>query len=98
MYFNCSLGKVIAIENRIDERNDYILSLFSSFVKSVFICQKALMHKTFLLCVFVFIQQAFINYNFSFARFRAHKICLGARPCTWELVHVKEQTCMLLIT
>ena len=28
------------------------------------------------------------------AKFRARKIVLHARPCAWEIVHVKEQTCM----
>ena len=32
--------------------------------------------------------QAFVNYNFSYTRFRAHKVVLAARPCTWEIVHV----------
>ena len=44
------------------------------------------------------LQQAFINYNFfSYTRFCARKTVLGASLCTWEIVHVKEQTCMLLI-
>ena len=43
-------------------------------------------------------RQAFINYNFSCARFHAHKTVLGARPCTWETVHIKEQTSTLIIT
>ena len=34
--------------------------------------------------------QAFINYNFSYTRFRARKTVLGARPCTWEIVSEKE--------
>ena len=41
--------------------------------------------------------QAFINYNFSYTRFRACKTVLGARPCTLEIVPVKEQTCTLLV-
>ena len=41
--------------------------------------------------------QAFINYNFSCTRFRARKTVLRARPCTWEIVHVKEQIYRLLI-
>ena len=41
--------------------------------------------------------QAFINYNFSYARFRVRETVLGACPCTWEIVHVKEQMCTLLI-
>ena len=46
------------------------------------------------------IYQAFINYNFllmNFIRFHAHQTVLGARLPTWEIEHVKEQTCMLLI-
>ena len=34
--------------------------------------------------------QAFINYNFSYTRFRVRKTVLGARPCTWEIVSEKE--------
>ena len=41
--------------------------------------------------------QVFINHDFLRTRFRACKIVLGARPCTWEIVHIKEQTCTLLI-
>ena len=35
--------------------------------------------------------QAFINYSFSC------KTVLGGHPCMWEIVHIKEQTCMLVI-
>ena len=41
--------------------------------------------------------QTFINYNFLCTRFCACKTVLGARPCTLEIVDVKEQTCTLLI-
>ena len=34
----------------------------------------------------------------SYTRFCAHKIILGARLCIWEIVHLKEKTCTLLIT
>ena len=40
---------------------------------------------------------AFINYNFPYTRFRARKTVLGARPFTWEIVHVKQETYTLLI-
>ena len=33
--------------------------------------------------------QVFINHDFLRTRFRACKIVLGARPCTWEIVHIK---------
>ena len=41
--------------------------------------------------------QAFINYNFPYTRFCAHKTVLGACPCLWEIVSIKGQTCTLLI-
>ena len=41
-------------------------------------------------------QQAFINYNFSYTKFRACETVLGARPCTWQIVNGKEQICTLL--
>ena len=39
--------------------------------------------------------EAFIN--FSYTRFHAHKTILGAFQCTWEIVRLKEQTCVILI-
>ena len=36
-------------------------------------------------------------YFFLYTRFHARKTVLGVRPCTWEIMHVKEQTCTLLI-
>ena len=44
-----------------------------------------------------FEEQAFINYNFLYTKFRARKTVLGARLCTWEIMHIKEQTCIILI-
>ena len=41
--------------------------------------------------------QAFINLNFLCMRFGAYKTVLGACLCMLEIVHVKEQTCTLLI-
>ena len=41
--------------------------------------------------------QAFINYNFLYTRFYACKTILHARPCTWEIMHIKEKTYTLLI-
>ena len=41
--------------------------------------------------------QAFVNYNFCIWYFVHAKPFLGARPYTWEIVHVKKQTCTLLI-
>ena len=41
--------------------------------------------------------QAFINYNFLYARFFACKTILGARPRMWQIVPVKEQMCMSLL-
>ena len=41
--------------------------------------------------------QAFRDYNFLKTKFCVHKTVLGAHPYTWEMVHVKEQTCTLLI-
>ena len=40
--------------------------------------------------------QAFKNYSFLYTGFRALKISLGARSCSWKIVHEKEQTCRLL--
>ena len=39
--------------------------------------------------------QVFINYIFLCTGFRALKTVLGARPCMWEIVHVKGETCTL---
>ena len=39
--------------------------------------------------------QAFINYYFSNTRFLASKIVLRVYPCMWEIMHVKEQMCMM---
>ena len=41
--------------------------------------------------------EAFINCNFSCTRFHTCKTILGTCLCTWEIVLVKEQTCMLLM-
>ena len=38
--------------------------------------------------------QVFINYKLSCTTFRTCKTILEARLCLWEIVHVKEQTCM----
>ena len=35
--------------------------------------------------------------NFHTQNFFAHKTVLGASPCTWEIVPIKEQTCMILM-
>ena len=32
----------------------------------------------------------FINYNFLYTRFHTRKTVLGAYPCMWEIIHVKE--------
>ena len=45
----------------------------------------------------IMIKQAFIDYKFLYTRFRARKTVLGARPCTWEIRCVNEQTSTLLI-
>ena len=37
------------------------------------------------------------RYNFSDTEFRARKTILGAHPCMWKIMHIKEQTCTLLI-
>ena len=44
------------------------------------------------------VMEAFINYNFSYKRFTAHKNFSGEHLCKWETVPVKKQTCTLLIT
>ena len=41
--------------------------------------------------------QAFNNYNFLNTRFHASKTVLDQCLSMWEIVHVKEQMCMLLI-
>ena len=41
--------------------------------------------------------QAFINYDFLYTRFYASKTILRARPCMWEIMHIKEKTYTLLI-
>ena len=45
----------------------------------------------------IWTQYTFINYKFSYARFRARKIVFGPRPCTCKIEHVKEQTFTLPI-
>ena len=44
------------------------------------------------------VMEAFINYNFSYKRFTAHKTVSGEHLCKWETVPVKEQMCTLLTT
>ena len=41
--------------------------------------------------------QAFINYNSWYTRFHSRVTVLRARPCTWEIVHEKEQRRTTLI-
>ena len=38
----------------------------------------------------------FINYHFLYTRFCLFKTIIAC-PCLWEIMHVKEQTCKLLI-
>ena len=40
--------------------------------------------------------QAFTNYSFSCTSFRVNKTILCANLCMWEIMHVAEQTYMLL--
>ena len=84
------------------KKNIYLENLNSNYIKSLFAIKQLVntVGKLFELHVMDDIQafinyvvddiQAFINYNFSCTRFRAHKTVLRARPCTWEIMHVKE--------
>ena len=57
-----------------------------------------LVSSLFLSSLLILYFPGFVNYNFSCTRFCACKTLLGgAHPCTWEIVHVKEQMCKLLI-
>ena len=75
------------------KKNIYLENLNSNYIKSLFAIKQLVntVGKLFELHVVDDIQ-AFINYNFSCKRFRAHKTVLRARPCTWEIVHVINNT------
>ena len=75
------------------KKNIYLENLNSNYIKSLFAIKQLVntVGKLFELHVVDDIQ-AFINYNFSCKRFRAHKTVLRARPCTWEIAHVINNT------
>ena len=81
------------IVNTTREPNDYVSGIFARTKKDDNY-RMVLNLKTFNeFLKFKHCKQAFMNYNFSHMRFCARKTVLGERLGTWEIVHVKEQTC-----
>ena len=74
----------------------FIFSFFLHFMHMC-CCWKTDMTELAPYCCLLQIEQDFINYNFLYTRFCACKTISSAHPCTWEIVHVKKQTCTLLI-
>ena len=84
------------VEGKIEGTQFEFFTTFHGF-RQLILCPTHLLPQSLSCIDMIFTGQAFINYNFSYMRFHARKTVLVACPCTWEIVLVKGQMCMLLI-